>query len=744
MFLFIFTLFVSFSFTQSELPDRYTTYQEIEQQLNDWSEEFGSNTDPYPFYPGEEGIIYHHEIIGYSAVENLPIWAVKLAMNADVNEDKPKVLILGQCHAEEIYGVEIAMELINWMLYPMNHTAYIQSILAIMNNAEIWIVPSHNPDGLNVVHGWYDDLNQWNQDVTYRKNKYDANGNGLFDFIIGPGEDLDGVDLNRNYDFNWIFGDGIDQLDSGGCNPSYLTNYDYYRGPHPFSESEVVAIKNFVESKNFLLSIAYHSSRSGCVAEKVIYPWEWTEEKASPDYDVISRLGIEIANMLPKEAESGSYYPVGSQSRKGNAHDWIYANTGCFQYLIEVGSENIQPNDVDLINTTVGRNVLGAMHLLKRAAGTNIQNGPDVYQITGIVKDQSTGIPITAEVSIDEMNGPMLKPRFTDEFGRYRRLLVEGTYTINFDAYGYESQSYTFVPSSSQATVYDVELVPLSESELILDFSFPDDYYSNEFVDVTVISENNEQFHTFINGQNSLNLPHGLYKIIVEGNDLFPEIIDFFDFSQNMTFQFDLKWKAMQRLYDFENDNAWDYNGLITISNGKARSQATSFYSGMINNTMTSNDSFSSGDYVIELDMKYEFEWDYDSLAMFSSCDGCLNEYLKVFSDHSWNGVNDLIPFPVDEGEMRKLNFNIITDEELYYRGFEINQINILYKPESDCAVGDVVLDGYINVVDIIQMVNIILDDNSTAFENCTADLNNDDTINVSDITLTIENITGD
>ena len=200
---------------------------------------------------------------------------------------------------------------------------------------------------------------------------------------------------------------------------------------------------------------------------------EWTEEKASPDYDVISRLGIEIANMLPKEAESGSYYPVGSQSRKGNAHDWIYANTGCFQYLIEVGSENIQPNDVDLINTTVGRNVLGAMHLLKRAAGTNIQIGPDVYQITGIVKDQSTGIPITAEVSIDEMNGPMLKPRFTDEFGRYRRLLVEGTYTINFDAYGYESQSYTFVPSSSQATVYDVELVPLTESELILDFSFP-------------------------------------------------------------------------------------------------------------------------------------------------------------------------------------------------------------------------------------------------------------------------------
>ena len=38
-------------------------------------------------------------------------------------------------------------------------------------------------------------------------------------------------------------------------NPSYIANYDYYRGPAPFSESEVVAIRDFVLSKNF----AFHS-----------------------------------------------------------------------------------------------------------------------------------------------------------------------------------------------------------------------------------------------------------------------------------------------------------------------------------------------------------------------------------------------------------------------------------------------------------------------------------------------------
>ena len=123
-------LFVSLILSQSELPDHYTTPEEIENQLNAWYDEFGSNVDPYTFYPNE-GIIYHHEIIGYSGVENLPIWAVKLSMNANLNEDKPKVLILGQCHAEEIYGVEIAMDLINWMVM-CEHDSFIDINLIVL------------------------------------------------------------------------------------------------------------------------------------------------------------------------------------------------------------------------------------------------------------------------------------------------------------------------------------------------------------------------------------------------------------------------------------------------------------------------------------------------------------------------------------------------------------------------------------------------------------------------------------
>ena len=60
----------------------------------------------------------------------------------------------------------------------------------------------------------------------------------------------------------------------------------------------------------------------------------------------------------------------------------------------------MQPFDVALIDDTVDRNLKGAYHLLKRAAGINVQDGPDKFQITGIITDASTNLPIQAEVEI--------------------------------------------------------------------------------------------------------------------------------------------------------------------------------------------------------------------------------------------------------------------------------------------------------------------------------------------------------
>ena len=73
-----FYVFIFFSFLFC-LSERYHTFYEIEQKIIEWDEQFGDNVNPYEIYPGDEGIIFHHEIIGYSEVDNLPIWALKLS-----------------------------------------------------------------------------------------------------------------------------------------------------------------------------------------------------------------------------------------------------------------------------------------------------------------------------------------------------------------------------------------------------------------------------------------------------------------------------------------------------------------------------------------------------------------------------------------------------------------------------------------------------------------------------------------
>ena len=234
---YILCLFLSFQILKSDSPlsERYHTYSEIDSILHELNEEFGDTLNINSPYPNS-GPIFKLIELGVSNQDSLPFWAVKLSFNAHIDEDEPRVLILGQCHAEEILGVEVSMELIERFLRPEEHPADFQSLAGILYSSEIWIVPTHNPEGLSVVHGWIDEQENWVQDVSYRKNKTDANQNGIFDYDpIGYGNDLDGVDLNRNYPLNWMFGDQYLETDEGcSSNPSYVSNYDYYRGEAPF------------------------------------------------------------------------------------------------------------------------------------------------------------------------------------------------------------------------------------------------------------------------------------------------------------------------------------------------------------------------------------------------------------------------------------------------------------------------------------------------------------------------------
>ena len=88
------------------------------------------------------------------------------------------------------------------------------------------------------------------------------------------------------------------------------------------------------------------------------------------------------------------------------------------------------------------------------------------------------------------------------------------------------------------------------------------------------------------------------------------------------------------------------------------------------------------------------------------------------------------------------LNISISTDPTLNYRGVELNELAILFKPENQCFKGDLNLDGDINVSDILLLVNIIFE----VIENdgilyCVSDMNSNEIVNVNDIVLIVEQI---
>ena len=437
----------SIVFSQS-LDERYHTYDEIIDLVDSLS-----NIESYQDW-------FKVDTIGYSSQDNIPILAVKISDNVHLKEDEPRALFIGQVHAEEILGIEIVLDLMMDLLDPrpedFNHMNILKSYL------EIWIVPSANPEGLSVVH---DGL-----DLTYRKNKSDfsASGpvpNGVFDYEPSIGNDIDGVDLNRNFSFNWTFGDTFLVFDES----DYGSHYDYYRGQEPFSEKEAVAIRDLAIENDFVFSVVWHSSRSGRLSEKVFTSWQWEDSKPSPDSELMKGIADTFSELIETEDGTGTYLSVFSGSRNGKLHDWFYRETGCIQYLIECGTSNLQPDSI-LIENTAFRTKPAMVYLLDRAIGYNTDAG----QATGTIYDESTGLPIQgAIIEISEHSGSVLKPRLTNEFGRYRRILNAGTYHLNISKKGYLPKNNFVVANNSgiTSTDYYLEPAPLYSVQLEINYS---------------------------------------------------------------------------------------------------------------------------------------------------------------------------------------------------------------------------------------------------------------------------------
>ncbi len=322
------------------------------------------------------------------------IWALKISDNVQVEEDEAEVFYMANMHAREIIAPEIILYFMHYLIDNYGTDPY---ATYLVNNRQIWLCPTFNPDGHEFVFSGstpgdgYDPM--W-----WRKNKRDNNNNGIFE-TWAWGDGPDGVDLNRNFGYKW----GNDDIGSSP-NPNEAT----YRGTGPFSEPESQAIRDFVIKHNFIITLSFHSH-----SQLWLYPWGYTSTH-TPDHDIFMTLADSCVAYNGYKPETGyGLYPV-----NGDTDDWFYGEqttkNKIFAFTPEVGNyaESVGRNtgffpDTMFIEKQILENQ-GPMLYLAYAAGEvpiiehdplKETESPGPYTITAKIKP---AIPLTSPVSIDD------------------------------------------------------------------------------------------------------------------------------------------------------------------------------------------------------------------------------------------------------------------------------------------------------------------------------------------------------
>ncbi len=636
----------------AQLPTCYHTYQEVIDSL--WALETAYSDIMDVF------------LIGHSTEDSVPIYAVKLSDSVHHDLDRPRLLFTGQVHAEETIGEELLLDVITEIVTHSTATQFRRYMMF----TELYFIPSANPEGLNVVTD--------NIDITYRKNKRQNPGLSGFHCLPGRGRDSSGVDHNRNFDLNWILGDTL-------YHTGHLEQFDYYRGPAPFSEGGTQAMKALAEEKRFAMGIVYHQSRTGNVDENVIYPWNWNRlgNKHPPDFDVINEIGVELADLI-HSTTSGTYTPHPSTGMYGNSHDWFYAALNCYNYTIE--TSEIQP-DSALLLEVIDYNKVGLYYLVERACG-RIPGLDNVSQLTGVVTDANTGQPLVAEIKVYGMESDWLQPRITDQFyGRYRWYLPVGLFSLEVSAPGYQTLVVSDVSISRYyPTERNVQLQPLpahAVQGMVTDIS------TGSTVEAVLYFEGN-QIDTVntSNGFYSVSLPRSSYTLRIDAGG-YVSSYQTINLCSDTTFDWEIAPGTTVFIDDFESGlGNWSFFGCLPWGadpreyHSGAFSLADSPYPGLYTASVDS----SYAETIVDLTQKqsahltfwhqYYFEPQYDVGLVEVSVDNGQSYQEIAAYDHPkalWKEERlDLTPFC---GNSVRIRFNIITDSNLENPGWNLDDI---------------------------------------------------------------------
>lgn len=242
---------------------------------------------------------------GITTAQGNVVYYVKVSDNPNIDENEAELLYTGLHHAREPMSM---MNLQYYLWYLLENYNTDQTVRNIVDNTEMYFIPVLNPDGYI-----YNQTTNPNGGGFWRKNRKNNNDGSI------------GVDLNRNYGYNWGY-------DNFGSSPT--PSSDIYRGPTPFSEAETQIVKEFSESHTFVNVFNNHS-----YTNLLIRPWGY-DYVANPDQTLFDELGEHMC-------WHNRYYYGGAEiiyTANGDSDDWHYGEQSTksksLAFTPEIGSAN--------------------------------------------------------------------------------------------------------------------------------------------------------------------------------------------------------------------------------------------------------------------------------------------------------------------------------------------------------------------------------------------------------------------
>ncbi len=311
-----------------------------------------------------------------TTVQGRQIIFAVISDNVNTPEPEPKFMYTSTMHGDETTGYILMLRLIDYLL---SRYPADPKVSGLVNNIEIWINPNANPDG------------------TYR------GGNGTVNGAVR--NNANNYDLNRNFP-------GVDYLNSQPIQP------------------ETQLFMNIASGNYFRFSCNFHGG-----AEVVNYPWDSWSRLCTDDAWWI-RVSRKYADTVHAYAPVG--YMGGFNNGITNGYAWYYVHGSRQDYMIYY--KHGREATIELSNTKLlpPAQLPALWNYNYRSLLNYIEQ--TLFGITGTVTDSATGQPLKAKITIAGFDIDSSEVYSDSLFGKYYRMIIQGTYALTFSAPGYYSK----------------------------------------------------------------------------------------------------------------------------------------------------------------------------------------------------------------------------------------------------------------------------------------------------------------